>query len=167
MNRCSVNVRIAIMSLLLLTVHWKCMMENFSPCSFHLWRQWLPHINRFQYLHNKALLITTEEAGYQTTGTPLCCPSYCSPVQCFTGFTKGDQIGINYTTSSFWINTLETVHDTCAKVTFVNFLCNCLACFRDFSPGLTGRSILGVLIFALAVIKISLKLNMPTKLTQC
>lgn len=93
--------------------------------------------------------------------------SYCSSTeQCFTGFTKVDEIGINYTTSSFRMETLETVYDTCAKVTFVNFLCNCLACFRDFFPGLTGRSILGVLIFALAVIKISLKSNIPTILTQ-
>ena len=63
------------------------------------------------------------------------------------------------------METIETVCDTCAKVTFVNFLCNCLACLRDFFPGLTGRSILGVLMFALAVNKISLKLNIPTKLT--
>lgn len=69
--------------------------------------------------------------------------------------------------SSFRMEKIEMVCYTCAKVTFVNFICNCLACLRDFLPGLTGRSILGVLMFALAVIKISLKLNILTKLTQC
>lgn len=51
---------------------------------------------------------------------------------------------------------------TCAKVTLVNFLCSSLARFRAFGPGLRGRSILGVLIFALAVIKISLKCGNKT-----
>ena len=61
----------SIMRLILLTVHGKCMVENFSPCSFCLRWQWLPDINRFQHLHNKALLITTQKAGYQSSTSTL------------------------------------------------------------------------------------------------
>ena len=46
---------------------------------------------------------------------------------------------------------------TCANLTLVNVLCNRFARFFALDPGLTGRSILGVLIRSLAVINISLK----------
>ena len=46
---------------------------------------------------------------------------------------------------------------TCANLTLVKVLCNRFARFFALDPGLTGRSILGVLIRSLAVINISLK----------
>lgn len=45
---------------------------------------------------------------------------------------------------------------TCESVTFVNFIFKFFASWRASSPDLKGTSIVGVLMFALAVINISL-----------
>lgn len=53
--------------------------------------------------------------------------------------------------------TLRNVFYTCDKVTFANLDFNFFACFKAFFPDLSGTSMVGVFILALAVIKISLE----------
>ena len=50
---------------------------------------------------------------------------------------------------------------TCATVTLANFIFSFLAFFNAFFPDFRGTSMVGVLIFALAVINISLRYTKP------